>query len=246
MHKFNLIENASDSLEHAIKHMEPIDKVGVGDWKRIIVDFAHVVELLVKEKLRQIHPPFIFDNVDKYPCGKFTIGAEKAFKRLQNVGGVTFSNVEISAINTAREKRNEIEHFEFSIPENEAKTLVGQVLSFIFKFSEEHLDLDWKAVHLKEGHWWVLSQYSEFYDDLLHKAQNKIESEELYTIECTSCHNDAFSVDYEKCIVCSHKEEVLNCKLCEEPYIFSSCEYGERAELCPSCEDEDRYTGIYL
>jgi hypothetical protein len=49
MHKFNLIENANDSLEHAIKHMRPVNKNGVGDWKRIIVDFAHVVELLFKE-----------------------------------------------------------------------------------------------------------------------------------------------------------------------------------------------------
>lgn len=53
MHKFNLIENANDShLEHpAIKHMGPIDQNSIGDWKRIIVDFSHVVELLFKEKL---------------------------------------------------------------------------------------------------------------------------------------------------------------------------------------------------
>jgi hypothetical protein len=46
MHKFNLIENANDSLEHALEHMGPVRDNDVGDWKRIIVDFAHVVELL--------------------------------------------------------------------------------------------------------------------------------------------------------------------------------------------------------
>ena len=243
MYKFNLIENANDSLEHAIKHMGPIDQNVVGDWKRIIVDFAHVLELLFKEKLRQIHPAFVFDNVDNYPKNKeFTVGAKKAFERLQSIGGIKFSKQEARAIKTAREKRNEIEHFEFSISENAAKVLTGQVLSFIFSFSEEHLQLDWKSIHLKEKHWWILSQYTEFYSDVLRKAQDKITEEELYTIECTSCHNDTFSVDYEKCMVCSHEEEVLDCKWCKEPYIFSSCEFGEAAELCPSCEYKDGYT----
>ncbi|MGL6365629.1 hypothetical protein ACSZMZ_07205 [Aeromonas veronii] len=150
MHKFNLIENANDSLEHAIKHMGPIEQNSIGDWKRIIVDFSHVVELLFKEKLRQIHPAFVLDNIDKYPSNDaFTVGAEKAFKRLKSIGGINFSKEDESAINMARNKRNEIEHYEFSISENEAKVLVGQVLSFIFKFSEEHLSLDWKTTHLK-------------------------------------------------------------------------------------------------
>ena len=242
MHNFNLIDNASDSLEHAIQHMGPVRQNGAGDWKRIIVDFAHVVELLFKEKLRQIHPAFVFDNVDKYPSnGAFTVGAEKAFKRLQNIGGIKFSKDEIKAINTAREKRNEIEHYEFSISEQEAKVLVGQVLSFIFTFAEEHLELDWKADHLTMGRWHILTQYTEFYSDLLRKSEEKIDKEELYTIECTSCHNDTFSVYYEKCIVCSHVEEILDCKWCQEPYIFSACEYHEEAKLCPSCESKDAY-----
>ncbi|MDD2776824.1 MAG: hypothetical protein PHU06_12790 [Gallionella sp.] len=242
MHSFDLVQNAKDSLEHAIQHMGPINQNGVGDWKRIIVDLAHVVELLFKEKLRQTHPAFVFDNVDKYPSkNPYTVGAEKAFKRLQSICDIRFSTDEISAINTAREKRNEIEHFEFSISEQEAKALVGQVLSFIFSFADEHLNLDWKSSHLKDGKWWVFRQYTEFYNDLLCKAQKKIKLEEIYVIKCTLCHNETFDVDEEKCLVCGHSEEVLECKLCKEPYIFSSCEYGEEAQLCPSCEWKDGY-----
>ena len=33
-----------------------------------------------------------------------------------------------------------------------------------------------------------------------------------------------------------YKEEVLDCKWCQAPYIYSACEYDEEAELCPSCE----------
>jgi len=246
MHKFNLIDNANDSLEHAIKHMGPINQNGTGDWKRIIVDFAHVVELLFKEKLRQTHPAFVFNDIDKYPANNpFTVGAEKAFKRLQNICNIQFSKDEISAINTAREKRNEIEHFEFSITDQEAKALVGQVLSFIFRFADQHLNLDWQTSHLKDGKWWIFRQYTEFYDDLLCKAQNKIKSEEIYVIECTSCHNETFDIEEGRCLVCGYNEEVLECTWCKKPYIFSSCDYGEEAEICPKCEWKDGYAAVH-
>ncbi len=204
------------------------------------------MELLFKERLRQIHPAFVFNNVDKYPSNEaFTVGAELAFKRLQSIGGIQFSSSECSAVSTAREKRNEIEHFEFSIEESEAKALVGQILSFIFSFSEEHLGLEWKTQHIDASKWYVLRQYAKFYTELLQKAEAKIESEELFTIECTSCHNMSFDVDGEKCLVCGHREEVLECVRCAEPYIYSACEF-EEAEICPSCEWKEGYAAAHF
>jgi ribosomal protein L37E len=242
MHKFNLIDNAYDSLAHALGHMGPVDKNGAGDWKRIIVDCSHVIELLFKEKLRRIHPAFVFENVDKYPSqDAYTVSAKTALERLHKIGGLEFSKEDISAIKSARDKRNQIEHYEFEISDKEAKALVGQAISFIFKFCEEHLSLDWKHEHLKNKSWRTLRQYTELYSELLRKAHEQIEREEIYSIECTSCHNDTFDVDEERCLVCGHKEEVLDCKWCKAPYIFSACEYGEDAGLCPSCEREDGY-----
>lgn len=115
------------------------------------------------------------------------------------------------------------------------------MLSFIFSFADEHLNLDWKITHLKDGKWWVFRQYTEFYNDLLCKAQKKITLEEIYVIKCTSCHNETFDVNEEKCLVCGHSEDVLECKWCKGLYIFLSCEYGEEAQLCPSCEWKDGY-----
>lgn len=242
MHKFSLIENANDSLEHALQHMGPVNTNNAGDWKRIIVDLAHVVELLFKETLRQAHPAFVFENIDKYPSSDaFMVGAEKALSRIQTVCNIQLSKDELSAVDTARKKRNEIEHFEFSVNEHEAKTIVGQMLSFIFSFSDEHLNLGWRAAHLKDGKWGILRQYTDFYENLLRKAQEKIEADEIYVIRCTLCHNETFDVGEEKCLVCGHCEKVLECRWCKEPYIFSSCEYGEEAELCPSCEWKDGY-----
>jgi len=246
MLKFNLIENANDSLEHALKHMGPVRGNGVGDWKRIIVDLAHVLELLFKEVLRRTHPVLIYDDIDKYPSPKaFTVGAEKALKRLSAICNIQFSKDDLNAINTARNKRNEIEHFEFEMTEHEAKVIVGQVLSFIFKFTDEHLKLEWRTAHLKDGNWWIFRQYSSFYEDVLKHAQHKIASENIPTIQCTSCHNDTFDIDSESCLVCGHEEKVLDCRWCKDAYIFSACNYGEEAELCPGCERKDIYASAH-
>lgn len=240
MHNFNLVENAKDSLSHAIEHLGPVNKNSTGDWKRIIVDLAHVVELLVKERLRRIHPAFVFNDIDKYPSNNpFTVGAELAFQRLQKIGDIKFSESDSNAIKAARQKRNQIEHFEFSIDNHEAKVLVGQVLSFILKFAEEELMLEWNSLCFKGRKWWILYEYKEFYENLQRTIQEKIDANDIPAIECTSCHNESFDLDNEECLVCGHKEEVLNCKWCNSPYIFSSCEYGEEAELCPSCEKKE-------
>lgn len=97
MHNFNLIENAVDSLIHAMEHMGPIRENRTGDWKRIIVDFAHVVELLFKEKLRQIHPALVFSDIDKYPSsGAHTVSSKLAFNRLQKIGKLKFTQIDIA------------------------------------------------------------------------------------------------------------------------------------------------------
>lgn len=240
MHKFNLVENAKDSLSHAIEHLGPVNENTTGDWKRIISDLAHVIELLVKERLRMIHPAFVFKNVDRFPStDAYTVGAELALSRLQKIGGISFSESEVKAVKVAREKRNGIEHFEFTIDNHEAKVLVGQALSFILKFAEEKLGLEWNVLCFNGGKWRVLQEYKEFYKSLQNSVEEKIISKEVPVIECTSCHNESFDLDSEKCLMCGHEEEVLECRWCKESYIYSSCEYDQGAELCPSCERKD-------
>ena len=240
MHKFNLIENAKDSLNHAIEHLGPVKDNTTGDWKRVITDLSHVVELLFKERLRRIHPVFIFNNIDKYPLrSAFTVGAEKAFVRLQKIDGLNFSDSDKQAVKATREKRNEIEHFEFSLEDQEAKVIVGQTLSFILRFAEEHLELEWNRLCFKNNNWRVLYEYKEFYESLKKNAQEKIETYGNETIECPFCLNDSFDIDEEKCLICGHIEDVLICsnEWCKEPF-FQPEEYEQTATICLSCEDK--------
>jgi hypothetical protein len=241
MHRFNLTENAKDSLAHAVTHIKGDSQIAPGDWKRVIVDLAHVVELLLKEKLRRVHPSFVLANVDKYPSADaFTVSAEIAVNRIQKIAGIRLSDRDLNAIETTRRKRNEIEHFEFEVDQGIYKLIVGQILGFILRFTEEHLDLNWRELCVEGGSWDVLLRYGDFYEDLVQAAEAKIEARELSVIPCTFCNNETFDLEQESCLVCTYAEHASECKLCKALFLASSFDCDEPS-LCKKCDWEDGY-----
>ncbi len=242
MHKFTLVENALDSLEHAIGHLNLAQsESGPGTFKRVILDLSHVAELLFKERLRKIHPAFVLSDVDKYPSTTaHTVTAAEALRRLEKIGGVDFKKSDQGALKTIREKRNEIEHYEFEINEAEAKVVIGNVLVFIFRFSLDELGLDWSERRLSDPEWAKLNQYAEFYEVQRAHVLETLAESDIPTIDCPTCGNDTFDTESEICVLCGHRESVLECKNCNASYLGSSVEYEETG-LCPKCEWEDGY-----
>lgn len=239
MLKLNLVENALDSLEHAIDHLTTKIDLTASDYKRVIVDLAHVAELLFKERLRVIHPAFILSNVDKYPSTfAHTVSAENALNRLKNLGNIEFSDADQSALKSIREKRNEIEHYEFKIDENEAKIIIGDILVFIFKFSCDEVGLNWADRRLNDPSWSKLNEYVEFYEAQLAHILETLSDSDLRIVDCPMCNNKTFDLESEVCLLCGHREEVLQCVHCKADYLYSNVEY-EEAGLCSKCEWED-------
>lgn len=237
MHKFNLIENAQDSLIHAIDHLGSVNTNSTGDWKRAILDLSHVVELLLKERLRRVHPAFVFKKIENYPSPKeFTVNTAIALERLKKFGGLTFSKSEENAVTGARNKRNDIEHFEFIITNEEAKIIVGQALSFILKFAEKELELDWKA-HIEEDKWTILHGYTNFYESLIRDVVEN--GGGLATIHCPTCDNDYFDLFTDSCHLCGHREEVLECEKCSGSYLHSEIEHMRFSGICYDCNSLD-------
>lgn len=242
MQKFTLIQNAKDSLEHAIDHIVSAKQNHVGDYKRIILDLSHVAELLFKERLKNIHPAFMYSNVDKYPSpNAHTISAETALVRLQNIGGVKFKDSDASALRIIRDKRNEIEHYEFKINDKEARIVIGDVLCFLFRFSCDELGLDWANERLTNKKWARLIEYTEFYTAQLAHISETLQDANTYVMNCPICCNDTFDVESEVCLLCGYSEKVSTCKVCDASYFQSAVEYDEDARLCPKCEYEDGY-----
>src|SRR5690606_36020652 len=107
---FNLIQNAIDSLERSVDLLawreEPNEAKRM---KQAILSVAHGIELLLKERLRQVHPSLVWENVDKYPSfSARTVTVDTALVRLTNIGGLQFAEEDVKLIRELRDKRNAI------------------------------------------------------------------------------------------------------------------------------------------
>lgn len=239
--RFTLVENALDSLEHAIVHLTEPDGLSLGDYKRVFLDLAHVAELLFKEKLRLIHPAFVLADVDKFPSTTArTVTAAGAVERLRKIGDIEFEEADESALKAIRDKRNEIEHYEFQLHENEASVVIGSILVFIFRFACDELGLDWADRRLSDPEWSKLNDYAAFFERQRAQVLEAIATSDLATLDCPSCRNTTFDIESELCLLCGHREDVLNCARCRDDYLESDAIF-EHLGLCPRCEWEEEF-----
>lgn len=142
--QLDLLSNALDSMERAI------ELVAWGDsqsekrrLKQAVQAIAHCVELLLKERVKRIHPALVWENVDKYPnISARTINSEGALSRLANIGGIAFSQKDKELISSLRISRNAIEHYAWETTKSEADQIIGQALAFAIIFSKYELNVD--------------------------------------------------------------------------------------------------------
>ena len=139
--QFDLMSNAIDSIEHAVDllaYEQALDRSTV--TKRAIISLSHAIELLLKERLRKIHPALIWESVDRYPeLDARTVTTETALRRLKKIGGLGFSEKDEQLLRSIRKIRNAIEHYKWSIAGEEAEYITGSSLDFAVVFLKEHL-----------------------------------------------------------------------------------------------------------
>jgi len=207
--QFDLLNNAKDSLRHAVHVLAWDDATPSNKYKQAILNTFHCSELLLKERLRQINPALIWENIDKYPSlAARTVTVEKAIHRLVSIGNVPIEDRDKETLLACRNLRNAIQHFEFEIPEKEAKVILGKVLSFVFSFAstELHVDLD---EDFKDDDTWLMlvEQFYEFarehgprISELMIKMGGPVGS-------CSYCGQDTVDLIFERCNLCGNSYE---------------------------------------
>ena len=242
--KFDLINNAKSSLRHAVEHLTNPDGVKEDDLKFAIRDVAHVVELLLKERLRHIHPAFIWQNVDKFPSSDaHTVDTNSAVRRLLKIGNINFDELDQKTIFTCRKFRNKVEHYEFELNTKEVEVIIGRMLSFIFNFSRKDLGLDLEKEFRSDDTWKALIEMYEFWEAHHIGVEKQLEDERKRVIECPSCGALTFDLETEKCALCDHTETVTKCDICDEELLDSEIEaleagMGEEVLICKSCLED--------
>lgn len=217
INNFNLIENAKESLEHAVGHLTTKSTPSPRDLKRAVLDVTHVIELLLKERLQRIHPAFIWEDVDLYPDeSKSTVNTFAAVKRLKNIAGIEITEESFTTITEARKLRNKIEHFKFKLVDKVVQTIIGRLLSFIFDFSKKQLGLDWESEFRADGKWEILVSDYDFWKAHKLIIEKKMIDEHRDVVNCPECFALTFDLDLGECQICSFKDEVKECDSCGE------------------------------
>ena len=208
---FDLLGNAKDSLRQAV---ELLAWKEIGDHhsrlKHAIGSAAHAIELLLKEKLRQTNPAFIWENVDKYPSLEArTVTVDTAISRLKRIASVSLSDQDIGHIKSLRKTRNAIEHYEWSATEAEARVIVGNALSFAFAFSKDELGTDLSIDFKQEDTWRVfIDALYEFSRAHAMRIEAKLQKQGKYPRCCDSCGELTVPLYGGSCELCGHWQDV--------------------------------------
>jgi len=204
---FRLLDNARDSLSHAVELLAWKD-LGTDHTrlKHAITNSAHAVELLLKERLRLIHPAFIWEKVDKYPSLEAqTVNVSTAIIRLERVGGIELSQSDKNNLKSLRNTRNAIEHYEWSTSEKEAKLIVGNALSFAFSFADQELGIDLAAEFKRDDTWRALLQeLADFVRAHGKRIAEKLQENGEHPEYCEECEEYTVPCDGVSCELCGH------------------------------------------
>ena len=243
--KFDLLTNAKDSLQHAVEHITE-SHVTSSDFKRAILDVFHVVELLLKEKLKRINPAFIWNNIDKQA---HTVNVEKALSRLISIGKINLKKEYQKTITDCKKIRNTIIHYEFEIEDKIAKAVIGRMLSFIFYFTETHLNINFEEEFKQDDTWKILIEIYEFSEAHIKVIEEKLNVEKRGVYECLYCGGNTYDVEKGKCLFCGFNEELIECERCgdlvweSETETYGDYESGE-ITICKNCIESAAYDAM--
>jgi hypothetical protein len=208
--EFNLLSNATDSIESAISLIAwGNERDEASRLKQSIQAIAHGIELLLKERLRRIHPVLLWENVDKYPSiSARTVNSEGALSRLINIGGLNFPKEDIELIRSLRTTRNAIEHYAWKTTKDEAERIVGQALAFSLDFSSKQLNHSYFGYHSrKDDTFYTLVTSNKIFAAAMAEREKLVFSAfEQSSKTCNFCRSIAVNPETGTCSICGHWE----------------------------------------
>ena len=206
--QFNLLENALDSVDYGIDLLvyekELTDQVR---YKRAILAISHAIELLLKERLRLIHPSLVWEKVEHFPSLEArTVTPETALLRLKNIGALAFSKEDEALLRALRKTRNAIEHYAWVLSGQEAALISGASLAFAAYFMEQHLACSHLAYAEREGGVLsdLLSKNKVFADAYKERTSYDYVSNYGHSEACDFCSALLKSEDDGVCSRCGH------------------------------------------
>jgi hypothetical protein len=210
---------------------------------------------MLKERLRRVHPAFIWEKVEQYPrLDARTVTPDLAIARLKNIANVSLSAKDEQTLRTLRITRNTIEHYEWHASEMDARVIVGKALSFAIFFAGEHLGVDLAKPFMADDTWKVLlDDLFEFTSEHMTRLEERLSESGIPAMECVECgaatvsllvnaaikrRHPRFVLLLESCGEISHKAQGISIVRLERPLATLGPQPGrhdDSSEFCRCC-----------
>jgi hypothetical protein len=236
-HKLDLLANAMDSLEEALKKFEEGDGGDLKAYKFCVLHMAQFIELIFKHHITEKHPLLIYTNpfapkID--PATSKTIGLWEAVNFLNNEDKDTVSGDFKKDLEWLKRLRNDIEHHKFEMDVTTARVAIGRIFRSVLEFLDAYgaVDVEKQIPDETKDIFKVLSDEYQFkLHDALKKA-DEVEKENPQDpfdsdagpirMECEACGNNTMVVNKEsgtgyRCTFCENEDGddlPANCSNC--------------------------------
>lgn len=222
-HKLDLLDNAMDSLEEALKKFEEGDDGDQKAYKFCVLHMAHFIELIFKHHITDKHPLLIYANpfapkIDAATAK--TIGLWEAVNFINNEDKDAVAGEFKKDLEWLKRLRNDIEHHRFELDVTAARITIGRLFRSVLEFLESYsvVDVEERIPDATRAIFKVLSDEYQFkLHDALKRA-DEVEAEnpvdpmdvEAYParIECEACGNDTM-------VLCKESKSGYRCTFCE-------------------------------
>lgn len=231
VHDFSLLENARDSLHHAVEHIAHDGIDDVGNIKRAIIDVFHATELLLKERLYRINPALVCRDIDS-PTLRYskTVNVYVALNRLRNLDNRPLLRRMSPTIMRCKEIRNDIVHYKFTVKVFEAKAILGKMLSLIFLFSKKVLNVDMETELRSNEKWLTLVDMADFWKAHKDAVEKDLIKKKAKVKKCPYCEANTFDLGSGSCALCGHDDTLINCYYCEKVIWRGKAEYMDELD----------------
>jgi hypothetical protein len=235
----SLRENARSFLEDALANAISAEQ-NPARWKFAILSMVQAIELSLKQLLFEVHPLFVYENVDK-PTR--TVGLDLAVKRLASLGKLSLTPDERRALDLAKEARDQITHYEVDQEVEHLKLSFSRLLGFLTDFYDSHFAS--RLYDEIDRNLWANGVAIKAYGQQLHeramkRAEAEIDKELESLIVCPACSWRPMLVREDgdaTCLVCGHRAEIGFCHYCDEPHPIDDMKEAGGKRFCESCLD---------
>jgi hypothetical protein len=257
-HQLDLLKNSISYFREAVSYAQQ-DSANTNHWKFAILHVVQAMELAFKERLRRVHPVFIYESVDRTDK---TLSLRGALNRLRNpsIGNFPITDADKSKIEKAFDLRSELTHFEFNHAHEHIELKFAEIFSFMIFFYRSQLNLD-TTEFIDEAQHQKIIRLVKTREELMARAVAHIKARDDGTVwMCLACQEDTFILEDLQCCFCHHREDLVECPTCEtenfeadlvdisnlyewsmeEGQVIVHDKFGLKEFACPACISKTR------